>query len=404
MAQSQRASRFRFRALVFLGLAIAGAISMVVRPAASSAPLYQNGFPSDPEFFPLAVWLQSPRSAAEYKAIGINTFVGLWEGPTEMQLAELSKSGLYIVAEQNEVGLNSPNRGVIKGWMQGDEPDNAQPPIPGLGAFSPCIPAEEVARRSHAMKARDPTRPVFVIFGQGVADPLWRGRGTCVGDEKYYNVAIEGADIVSFDIYPVGSGTPRVKGKLEYVARGVASLDKRTVPGQTVWTAIETTALDPNRPMKPAEVRAEVWMALIHGARGIVYFVHEWAGGLREDGIFRHPEIVREVAGIDRTIKSLAPVLNSPNINNLIDISSPVPIATMAKGHGNTLYVFAAAMRNQRSTPRLAIRGLLDAEATVLDEERTVTIKDGILADGFEGYAVHIYKILLPIARDSNAE
>jgi hypothetical protein len=79
------------------------------------------------------------------------------------------------------------------------------------------------------------------------------------------------------------------------------------VPGQSVWTAIETTALDPARPVKPAEVRAEVWMALIHGARGIVYFVHEWAGGFREDGIFRHPDVVREVALINRTVKSLAP-------------------------------------------------------------------------------------------------
>src|SRR5271165_2428749 len=254
---------------LFLSLTLAGAA--VSGPSAWPAPTYENGLPSDPRFFPIGVWLQPPRSAGEYKAIGINTFVGLWEGPTEAQLAELSKTGLYVVAEQNEVGLNSPNRGIIKGWMQGDEPDNAQ--IAGLGRFGPCIPAAEVARRSRALKDRDPTRPVLVTFGRGVADPSWHGRGTCTGDVKYYDVAVEGADIVSFDIYPVGSDTPRVKGKLEYVAQGVANLVKRTVPGQTVWTALETTALDPERPVKPAELRAEVWMALIHGARGIVYFV-----------------------------------------------------------------------------------------------------------------------------------
>ena len=37
---------------------------------------------------------------------------------------------------------------------------------------------------------------------------------------------MQGADIVSFDIYPVGSKTPQVKGKSEYVARGVAGLVK----------------------------------------------------------------------------------------------------------------------------------------------------------------------------------
>jgi hypothetical protein len=52
-----------------------------------AAVAYENGFPTDPGFFPIGVWLQSPANAPEYKAIGINTFVGLWEGPTELQLA-----------------------------------------------------------------------------------------------------------------------------------------------------------------------------------------------------------------------------------------------------------------------------------------------------------------------------
>jgi hypothetical protein len=358
--------------------------------------LYQNGFPPEPEFFPIGVWMQAPRNTGEFKEIGINTLVGLWQGPREAQLAELSKSGLYVVAEQNEVGLNSPHRGVIKGWMQADEPDNAQPLLPGLGRFSPCIPAAEVARRSRAIKARDPTRPVLINFGQGVATPAWYGRGTCTGDVSYYDVAMKGADIVSFDIYPVGSDTPHVKGRLQYVAKGVDSLVMRAVPGQSVWTVIETTALDVTGPVKPAEVRAEVWMALIHGARGIVYFVHEWAGGLREDGIFRHPEMVREVARINRTIKSLASVLNSPDLPDRVTVSSPVPIAIMVKEHGDMLYVFAVAMQNQPSRPRLAFRGVPSADAAVLDERRSVAITDGVLEDGFDGYAAHLYEVPLP--------
>ena len=386
------AVRISTQSPLFLVLTLVGAV--VSAPSAWPATPYENGFPSDPRFFPIGVWLQAPRNAGEFKAIGINTFVGLWEGPTEAQLAELSKTGLYVVAEQNEVGLNSPNRGIIKGWLQGDEPDNAQPLIPGLGRFSPCIPAAEVARRSHEIKARDPTRPVYVGFGRGVADPSWYGRGTCTGDEKYYDVAAKGADIVSFDIYPVGADTPPVKGRLEYVARGVTNLVKRTVPGQSVWTAIETTALDPARPVRPDEVYAEVWMALIHGAGGIVYFVHEWAGGLREDGIFRHPEIVREVVSINQTIKSLAAVLNSPDLTDAV--ASPVPIATMAKKYGNALYVFAVAMQNRPSTPQLVIPGVREAEAAVINEGRAITIRSGILEDSFDGYAVHLYEIQLP--------
>jgi hypothetical protein len=101
---------------------------------------------------------------------------------------------------------------------------------------------------------------------------------------KYYDVAVEDADILSFDVYPIASKIAQVKGKLEYVARGVSNLVQRSMPGQTVWNAIETTALDPNTPVTPAQVRAEVWMSLVHGSRGIVYFVHEFAPKFLEDG------------------------------------------------------------------------------------------------------------------------
>src|SRR5262245_8133594 len=78
---------------------------------------YPNGFPDDPTFFPIGVWLQSPEHAPAYKAIGINTFVGLWEGPTESQLATLAINGMFVVSSQNNVALHSVNRGIIKGWL-----------------------------------------------------------------------------------------------------------------------------------------------------------------------------------------------------------------------------------------------------------------------------------------------
>jgi hypothetical protein len=354
---------------------------------------YENGFPSDSAFFPIAVWMQPPRAAPNYKAMGINTYVGLWEGPTEAQLAELAQDGMYVVAAQNEVGLKSINRGIIKGWSHEDEPDNAQ--AIGLGRFGPCIPAAEIVRRSLSMRSRDPSRPVMINFGRGVADPLWPGRGTCTGDESYYDTAMQGLDVVSFDIYPVGSDTPRVKGKLEYVAQGVANLVKRAKPGQRVWTAIETTALDPARPVKPEELRAEVWMALIHGATGITYFVHEWANGFREDGIFRHPDIVREVTEVDRTIASLASILNRPDLAGKVTVSSAVPIAVMVKQSRDALYLFCVAMGNEPSTAKFAVQGLAAAEAEVINEGRAVKISGGVLEDDFNGYDVHLYRIRL---------
>jgi hypothetical protein len=364
---------------------------LLVGYSASADELKVNGFPSDGEFFPIGVWLQSPTNVAKYKAIGINTFVGLYEGPTEQQLATLARQHMFAVAEQNDVGLKSINRHIIKAWMQEDEPDNAQPI--GLGRYGTCVPAAEVARRTQEMKARDPTRPVMINFGQGVANEFWRGRGQCNGDQGYYDIAAQGADILSYDIYPVGSATPQVKGRLEYVARGVTNLVKRATDGQSVWMALETTALDPTRRPTAAEVRAEAWMALIHGATGIFYFVHEFKPNFREDAIFRYTDIVEEVTKTNRLIKSLAPVLKSPSISGTITVRSTTPIATMVKVFEGTTYVFAVAMRDFPSTVRITVGDNHDMNARVIGEGRSLSIAQGSFEDQFQGYGVHLYQI-----------
>src|SRR5947209_19341420 len=77
------------------------------RGAGASNPYekWAKGPPSDPGFFPLAVWLQSPANAERYRKAGFNTYVGLWRGPTEEQLATMEKAGMRLICHQNEVGM-----------------------------------------------------------------------------------------------------------------------------------------------------------------------------------------------------------------------------------------------------------------------------------------------------------
>ena len=103
---------------------------------------WAKGPPSDPGFFPLAVWLQAPTNAERYRKAGFNTYVGLWRGPTEEQLATLQKAGLRLICHQNEVGLRHRDDSVIIGWMHGDEPDNAQ----SLGKWQGLWPANSAGK------------------------------------------------------------------------------------------------------------------------------------------------------------------------------------------------------------------------------------------------------------------
>ena len=361
--------------------------------AAPADTPFANGFPDDPHFFPIGVWMQSPDRAPAYKRIGINTYVGLWDGPTGAQLSELAGQGLFAVAEQNEVALASPDRHVVRAWMHADEPDNAQ--ATWFGIHVACVPPQQVADRTTEMKRRDPTRPVFLNFGRGVADFAWRGRGTCTGDTSYYGIAAARADIASFDIYPVANADPPVKGRLEYVARGVANLRAWARDARWVWAVIETAGIRDGRARPSAEqIRAEVWLALVAGARGIVYFVHEFAPTFREDGIFRHPDAVAAVARVDQEIRSLAPVLNSPPGTVQADASgSTGPVATMLKVYEGETYLFAVSESPVPSEARIRIPGIRDADAVVLGEDRTVHLSDGVLEEPFGPYDVHLYRL-----------
>jgi hypothetical protein len=259
-----------------------------------------------------------------------------------------------------------------------------------------------VAARSRKLKARDPSRPVLVNFGQGVAYTSWIGRGTCTGNMAYYDAAVKNADILSFDIYPVASDQMGVEGKLEYVGLGVENLVKRASPGQAVWADIETTKISTPYLVTPEQLRSEVWMALIHGATGIVYFVHEWTDGFREDGIFRHPEIAAEVTRINATIKALAPVLKSPNAPVRLSVTSaamlsfgPPAISTMVKARNNVLYIFAVSMQSGAAPAAFDLPDVKAATASVAGENRSLAIANGKFVDSFAGYGVHRYEIKL---------
>src|SRR5262245_38644128 len=110
------------RLLLVLCLLAASAQDSAAEPAAD--PLPAGPF-ADPHFFPIAVWLQSPAKAEQYKAAGINLYVGLWRGPTDEQLAELKRHGMRVICSQNATALAHKDDPTIVAWMHGDEPDNA---------------------------------------------------------------------------------------------------------------------------------------------------------------------------------------------------------------------------------------------------------------------------------------
>ncbi len=393
--------RIAIAVLVCLVIGVSVA-SLVAEDRAAAAPAaktayarWKSGPPSDAGYFPIAVWLQHPKNAAKYKAAGINLYVGLWKGPTEDQLAALKKAGMPVICHQNAVGLKHGGD-VIIGWMHGDEPDNAQSRGKGKG-YGPPIKPDKIIADYKRIRAADPTRPVLLNLGQGVAWSGWVGRGVRTGHPEDYPEYVRGCDIASFDIYPVVSTRPQVAGKLWYVARGVKRLKMCAGPQRIVWNCIECTRIS-NTKVKPTphQVRAEVWMSIIHGSRGLIYFVHQFKPRFIEAGLLADPEMTAAVTKINAQVRALAPVINSPlDAGGTVKSSNPkVPIAIMVRRHGGAMYVFAVAMRDGETTGSFRVPGVGEAAtAEILGEGRTIPVKGGKFTDAFKGYGVHLYKV-----------
>ncbi len=361
---------------------------------------WPHGPSSDPSFFPIAVWLQSPPNAAAYQAIGINTFIGLYDGPTDQDLATLASVKMPAVCDQAVDWMKHLGDPTIIAWQQGDEPDNAQ--SDGMGGYGPCIDPAMIQSIYKTFDANDGTRPVYLNLGQGVAYSQYIGRGdACAGMDAMYPEYAKGADILSFDIYPVNNTDGTTHKNLWYVALGVDRLRTFVGDQKPVWNWIETTQIDgsaaPDTLPTPADTRTEVWMSLVHGSRGIGYFVHEF-NPFTEAGLLApaNQAMHDAVRTLNAEVTRLAPVLNTQPLNNgaTVDTGDPdAPVDIRVARWNGALYLFAVAMRAKAATATFTVRQGGNQLATVIDENRTLPLTNGIFQDHFDGYAVHLYRI-----------
>jgi hypothetical protein len=336
----ETASGIRANSIGLISLLIALLSSTTTAQNPYSA--WKSGPNHDPAFFPIAVWLQSPTNAASYKAAGFNTFVGLWEGPTEEQLAQLRRAGMAVVCAQNDVALKHLNDPTIIAWMHGDEPDNAQPVL-GISRWGDPVAPEKIVAQYQTIQRNDPSRPILLNLGQGVAWDGWIGRGKRTNHPEDYMAYLQGCDIASFDIYPVTHEHPDVAGQLWRVPFGVHRLRTWSADKKIVWNCIETTRIS-NLKTKPtpAQVRSEVWMSIIAGSRGIIYFAHQFEPKFVEAEILHDSEMLAEITKLNQEIQKLAPVLNGPDVKGVTIESTDKehPAEVMAKMYEGSLYFF----------------------------------------------------------------
>jgi hypothetical protein len=368
---------------------------------------WSRGIPTAPTFFPIGVWLQIPQHATALAKLGINIYIGNNAGTDTLaagDLTMLKSLGMYAIIGQDSAGLpNIADTTIIGWWMDPDEPDNAQPASSG-GYGPPVDPTNTLVPRYNSYKAADATRPIYLGLGQGVAYANYEGRGSNPPAESLY---VPASDIVAFDIYPYNncSGDTNEKvtcGEFWLNASGVDNLHQwaKSSRNQAVWTDFETTVINAGTTAGPTPVQtvSEVWLALIHSANGIIYFIDSWNPTFSEDAILQDSAMVTAVTALNKQIIALAPELNSATLPNMVTVTTAgdagAPVDTMVKANGTSLYVFSAIARPGSATATFAINGMTgNGAANVVGENRSIPIGAGMFADAFAANGAHIYQI-----------
>ena len=347
-----------------------------------------NGKP----FFPISSWAQSSRRFELLRGLGFNTFCG-GKAATDCDAAQ--KAGGYAMPVFDESVKGHP---ALLAYIQGDEPDL------GLDKGTPRRPAQAVVDAYRRMRGLDDTRPIFLnltsAFMEERDGPTDAAKGPSADRGAYYETVAGGGDILSFDVYPIyGHNRP---DRLVWVADGVSQLRRYAGPAKPVFACIETAkgsrwiTYERQLDVKPEHTRAEVWMAVIRGATGIVYFTHAWRPTFTE---FAPSEEMRtELKRLNDQITRLAPAILADPAKARVSVSLAGGLAgeVMAKEYEGSLYLFAdnLDMKGRGGVATFAVEGLKKGtRVEVLDEGRQIVAGEGTFADEFGPLAVHLYRI-----------
>jgi hypothetical protein len=191
------------------------------------------------------------------------------------------------------------------------------------------------------------------------------------------------ADVVGFDTYPV-EGRCKIEeiDNVYWMQREIVAL----TGGKPTFQWIEAGPMEhcrENVDPTPEVVRAETWLAIAGGARGIGYFPDWWVETIRS-----------EVRQTNREILALAPALLSPSVR--VNWSTESPVRVAVRRYNGATYIIAANSSTSEAKASFSVPGLGGRPLRVFRDGRMVKSFGDVVSDKLPGLGVAVYVIPPP--------
>jgi Carbohydrate family 9 binding domain-like/Carbohydrate binding domain len=283
--------------------------------------------------------------------------------------AQKQKKYDHYAIEVNNIIQKFKNHPAILGWQIVDEPA-------GGGAVS----QDDVRKRYKLAKKID---PYHISFMNDVP----------IGFQKRYaadpETGILPTDCICITYYPIADH--------HQDSADVSSINNCTIlfdemcreskkAGQPVWywnQAFGNRWLWKRTPT-PSELVFLIYTPLIHGATGVLHFLYR----PQVDAVWE------KISELNLELSKISPVLFAETVNDDVIINGRIHGVLRKK---NNHYYFISV--NTSSNPKSASidlskwLGIKSRTVKVLFENRTASIKNGVLNDNYKGYDRHIYEI-----------
>lgn len=354
-------------------------------------------------FFPIGVFGTPPSYMPGWAELGCNTMLSVPQGTSAVEWDQQAQSlGLSVIRHPLGDGTVDEGRTDLLAWLLPDEPD-----VEANNGWCGGNCVDLVETRYAQWKAIDPSREILVnLAGPNVI--LSSSCDYCNGpgdeppvaycypnNDQCYPRLIDSADWVSQDIYPVTGWLPSepLRDDIKVVGQAMDRIHDWTDKPRFAIIEISDQRLGfagtGARGPTPHEYRAELWHAIIHGARGVFYFP---AAFNPFDFDATEPEVKAEMAVQHGLLADLGPLLQTAIDPSPVTVVPDAPLEATWRLTASDAWIFVLNTSGSTVTGHLQLGGVT-GDASVYAESRMVSLDGDTLTDELSPYEVHVYQL-----------